>query len=129
MTADSGPAFSIGSQQAGAIFQSAGDQVIHHGEGTLSAGVLTAMSEIRSALAAVGPALSPGDREQAEDSLDAIEAEMHGPEPNKARIASRLAQVANTLKQAGTLASSAEALRQIAAWLGPAGLAVLHLLL
>ena len=123
-----GSAFSIGSQQAGAIYQSAGDQIIQHGEGTLSAGVLGAVSEVRSALTAAAHALPPADRERAETSLDAVEAELHRPEPNKALVARALTQVASALRQAGTLATSAEALHQLAAWLGPAGLAVLQAL-
>ncbi|HLM86884.1 MAG TPA: hypothetical protein VK272_11920 [Solirubrobacteraceae bacterium] len=124
-----GSAFSIGSQQAGAIYQSAGDQIIQQGGGTLSAGVLGAVSEVRSALAAAAPALSPADRERAEESLDAVEAELQRSEPDKTRVANGLAQVAKTLKQAGELATSAEALHQLAAWLGSAGATVLQALL
>ncbi len=124
-----GGVFNIGSQQAGAIYQSGRDQIVQHGEGTLSACVLGAVSEVRSALAAAAPVLCADDRERANGSIDAVEAELRGPEPDKARIASGLAQVARTLKRAGTLASSAEALHQLAAWLGPAGLAVLQALL
>ena len=128
MTESGGATFNIGSQQAGAIYQSGGDQIIQHGEGTLSAGVLGAVSEVRSALASAAPALSLTDRERAGESLDAVEAELREPEPNKARVATGLAHVAKALKQAGGLATSAEALHQLAAWLGPAGLAVLQVL-
>jgi hypothetical protein len=123
-----GSVFSIGSQQAGAIYQSGRDQIVQHGEGALSGDVLCAVSQVRSALADAAQALSPADRERTDASLDAVEAELQTPEPNKERVANGLAHVANTLKQAGKLATSAEALHQIATWLGPAGLAVLQAL-
>jgi hypothetical protein len=73
-------AFTIGSQQAGAIYQAGGDQIIQHGEGTLSAGVLEAVSEVRSALVAASSALCPADRQRADDSLEAVEVELREPE-------------------------------------------------
>lgn len=120
-----GPVFNIGSQHAGAIYQSAGDQIVHHGGGTLSAGVLSAVSEVRSALTASAPTLSEVDRAHAEDALGAVEDELREPEPDRARVAGRLAQVASALNRAGTLAASADALYELAGWLGPAGQAVL----
>lgn len=121
-------AFTIGSQQAGAIYQAGGDQIIQHGEGTLSAGVLEAVSEVRSALVAASSALCPADRQRADHSLEAVEVELREPEPDTTRVANGIAQIAKILKQAGTLAMSANALHTLAAWLGPAGLAVLQVL-
>jgi hypothetical protein len=121
-----GGTFNIGSQQAGAIYQSAGDQVIHHGEGTLNVGVLNAVSDLRSAVAAAD--LPPADRARADESLEAVDEELKREEPDKGRIARALEWVAGALNRAGALASSAQALRALGTWLGPAGLTLLQML-
>jgi hypothetical protein len=108
--AGGGSPFNIGSQQAGVINNVAGDQIVTHGEGTLTIGLLDAVSEVRSVLATT-PALSATEREHADSSLDAIEAELRRPEPDRARVAHGLTHVTKTLQQAGALAASAEALR------------------
>ena len=121
-----GGTFNIGSQQAGAIYQAAGDQVVHHGEGTLTAGVLNAVSDLRNAVAAAD--LPPAEREVADKSLDVVDEELQRPEPDKIRVAGALERMAGGLLRAGRLARATESLRAVAGWLGPAGLGLLKLL-
>lgn len=123
---DSRGVFNIGSQQAGAIYQSAGDQVIHHGGGTQTIGLLSAVSDLRSAVASAQ--LSDADRVNADRSLDTIEAELKLPEPNRKGIGAALERVAGLLARAGGLSRAADSLHSLAQWLGPAGLAVLGIL-
>lgn len=126
MSGGGGGTFNIGSQQAGAIYQSAGDQVVHHGGGTLNAEVINAVADLRSAVAAAD--LSPEDRAGAERSLAVVDDELKKEEPDKGRIASALEWVAEKLKGAGALAAATVALRTVGAWLGPAGAALVAML-
>lgn len=114
-----GSTFNIGSQQAGAIYQSAGDQAIYRGGGQLATNVLDALSDIRIALESATPALSADQRHEADHLMSSVEAEARRPEPDKHRIADALSRIAALLKGAGALAGSAEAFHQVAAWLGP----------
>ena len=120
-----GPAFNIGSQQAGAIYQSAGDQVIHGGAGLLATNVLDALTEIRGAIATAAPALSREQRQEANDLMGSVEFEARRPEPDKRGIARSLRRIAGLLNGAGALAASVEAFHQLAAWLGSAGAGLL----
>jgi hypothetical protein len=121
-----GGTFNIGSQQAGAIYQSAGDQVIHHGEGTLHVGVLNAVADLRSAVEAAN--LAPADRETAARSLDAVEEELKKEEPDKGRIAGALEWVTGALTTAGALATAIQPLTGLAGWLGAAGVGLVKML-
>jgi hypothetical protein len=123
-----GAAFNIGSQQAGAIYQSAGDQFIYDGGGQLSAGVLTALSDLRAVLASASAAMQPSDAAEAQALLATVEHEAKQPGPDKQRIGAALTGIARNLKRAGRLAEAATALHQLAVWLGPAGAALLALL-
>jgi hypothetical protein len=125
-----GGVFNIGSQQAGAIFQAAGDQVVHHGEGTLGSSALRLVADLRSALAA--RPLSNGTAAEVERELALVEAELERPTPDTGAVADRLERLTGVLGRAGALATAAEGLttplRHLAAWLGPAGAGLLHLL-
>jgi hypothetical protein len=121
-----GGTFNIGSQQAGAIYQSAGDQVIHHGGGTLNAGVLNAVADLRSAVEAAN--LSAADRETAARSLDAVEEELKKEEPDKGRIAAALEWVTSALTTAGALVTAVQPLTGLAGWLGAAGVGLAKML-
>ena len=124
----SGSAFSIGSQQAGAIYQAAGDQIIHRGGGELSANLLAATSQVRTTIADASGAMADDDQREATLLLDGVELELRQPEPDKPRIATALERVARILDNAGKLAVSADALRQLASWLGAAGAGLIQLL-
>ncbi|HEX2126947.1 MAG TPA: DUF5955 family protein [Thermoleophilaceae bacterium] len=126
MSGGGGGTFNIGSQQAGAIYQAGGDQVIHHGGGTLNAEVIHAVSDLHSAVAAAP--LSPEDRAGAERSLAVVDEELKKEEPDKGRIAGALEWVAGKLEGAGALAGAAEALKTVGTWLGPAGATLLGIL-
>jgi hypothetical protein len=121
-----GGTFNIGSQQAGAIFQSAGDQVVHHGHGTLHAGVINAVADLRSAVHAAN--LPAADRERAAASLDAVEEELKREEPDKGRIAAALEWVTGALTTAGALATAIQPLTGLAGWLGAAGVTLAKML-
>lgn len=118
---DGGSTFNIGSQQAGAIYQSAGDQVIYHGGGRLATNVLDALSDIRIALESAAPALPADQRHEADHLMSSVEAEARQPEPDKHRIAGALRRIAAFLNGAGALAGSVDAFHQLAAWLGTVG--------
>lgn len=126
MSGEGGGTFNIGSQQAGAIYQSGGDQIIHHGGGTLNADVINAVADLRSAVAAAP--LPPEDRLGAEQSLAAVDEELKKEEPDKGRIARALEGVADKLKRAGALAGAARSLHFVGTWLGPAGATLLAML-
>jgi hypothetical protein len=125
-----GGVFNIGSQQAGAIYQAAGDQTIGHAGGTLAMGPWGAVADLRSALETAtlsGPAQSDAER-----TLKDVEAELQRDTPDKRRIGSHVERLVAVLGQAGALMTAGESLlaplRTLAAWLGPAGLAALRLL-
>ena len=123
-------AFNIGSQQAGAIYQAAGDQTIHDGGGTLSVDALDAAADLRTALAATS--MRESSRQQAEEALAAVESELQGPAPDKRAVADGVERVVEALDRAGALARAGEALaaplRSIASFAGVAGAAALRLL-
>lgn len=121
-----GGTFNIGSQQAGAIYQAAGDQVIHHGEGTLHVGALNAVADLRSAVEAAN--LSAADRETAARSLDVVEEELKREEPDKGRIAGALEWITGTLTAAGALVTAVQPLAGLAGWLGAAGVGLVKML-
>jgi hypothetical protein len=123
-------AFNIGSQQAGAIYQAAGNQTIHHGGGTLSVDALDAAADLRTALEATE--LPASLRHEADHALEALETELQAPEPDKGAIGAGVERVVGILGQAGALASAGEGLvgplRAIASFAGVAGAAALRLL-
>jgi hypothetical protein len=125
-----GGAFSIGSQQAGAIYQAAGHQTIRHAGGTLTMGPLGAAEELRAGLRTA--TLPEPTRREAERALDAVEAELERPAPDQERVGAHLDRLVAGLGKAGALATAGESLlrplRSLACWLGPAGLAALRLL-
>lgn len=123
-----GAGFNIGSQQAGAIYQSMGDQVIHHGGGQLNINALHAVAELRQAVAHAAPALAPGDHREADQLVVGVEAEMRRAEPDKQRIARALGRVARILDSVGALATSIGTFHQLATWLGAAGAGLIAIL-
>jgi hypothetical protein len=123
----SGGTFNIGSQQAGAIFQSGGDQSIHHGEGTMSIDTLNAVSQLRGAVEAA--ALTSGDRRGAHEALDEVDSELRKDVPEKSSIARHLERMTDLLARAGGLAGATNALQCLAKWLGPAGAGLLGMLI
>jgi hypothetical protein len=122
----SGGTFNIGNQQAGAIFQAAGDQTIHHGEGAMSVEALNAVSELRTLVEA--GALRSGDKRDALKALDRVETELRDDAPEKSRVADNLQRLARLLDGAGALAGATNALRGLATWLGPLGVGLLRML-
>jgi hypothetical protein len=123
---EGGATFNIGKQQAGAIYQAGRDQVIHHGGGTLSVGLQSAVSDIRAAIASAD--LAEADRRSADEALGDVEAQLQSAEPNKHRIAGRLEGLAHILSRAGALAGAMNGMHTLASWLGPVGVSLLQLL-
>ena len=125
-----GGAFNIASQQAGAIYQAAGDQRIAHGGGTLAVHRLSAVADLRAAIEAAS--LPEPARHDATSEVEAIESELEEPAPDRGRIAAGVERLTETLREAGALASAGEALagplRSLASWAGAAGVAALRLL-
>ena len=123
-------AFNIGSQQAGAIYQAAGDQTIEHGGGTLALGALRAVGDLRTALESTQ--MPDAAKQEATHALQDVEAQLGAPAPDEGEIADGLERIIGTLGQAGALASAGEALvsplRTIASFAGAAGAAALRLL-
>ncbi len=129
MSADGGT-FNIGSQQAGAIYQAAGDQNIWHAGGTLTMGPLGAVADLRSALEKAS--LPAPVQRGAERAISAVETELQDAAPDKRRIGSYVERLIGDLHQAGALVTAGESLlaplRTLTSWLGPAGLAALRLI-
>ena len=123
-------AFNIGSQQAGAIYQAAGDQTIEHGGGTLAIGALRAVQELRTALESA--AVPPAEKHEVEHALEGVESELETSEPDRSKIAGALERIIGVLGQAGALASAGESLvsplRSLASFAGAAGATALGLL-
>jgi hypothetical protein len=123
-----GAIFSIGTQHAGAIYQTAGDQFINHTQGTTSEAPLALLSELRAAVSAAAAGLSAAEQQQAAEALATVENELQGPDVDKRRAAHSLTRVAKILQQAGQLAGAVQALHQLAAWLEPGGSGLLRCL-
>lgn len=125
-----GAAFNIGSQQAGAIYQAAGDQTIQRAGGTLTVGAFHAVGDLRTALEAT--AMPDAVKRDVGQDLEAVEAELVASPPDKDRIAGRVERMIGVLDRAGVLASAGESLvsplRSIASFAGAAGVAALRLL-
>jgi hypothetical protein len=125
-----GAAFNIGSQQAGAIYQAAGDQTIQQAGGTLTVGALRAAGDLRTALEST--AMPDAVKREVEQDLEAVEAELGASPPDKDRIGGRVERMIGVLSQAGALAGAGESLvsplRSIASFAGAAGVAALRLL-
>jgi hypothetical protein len=122
-----GSAFNIGSQQAGVIYNSAGDQVVYGGGGQLTLNVFNAVSDLRASVASAAPALSVEQRREAGELLDDVDAEVHRAGPDKGRLAGVLARLVRLLNAAGVAAGSIGALHQLVAWLGPAAASIISL--
>jgi hypothetical protein len=125
----SGPVFNIGSQQGGVVNNIGGDYHAGHVEGTLQAGVLL-VGQLREALDQTP--MRPEVRDQAGRIVEDLERELQRPQPDKPGIADRLERLTKLLGRAGALASAGShllpVLHQLAAWLGPAGVALAGLL-
>jgi len=123
-----GSVFNMGSQQAGAIYQSAGDQIISHAGGRLDANVIGAVSDLKLALARAAPQLSSGELREADHLMSTVEDQLRRPEPDKQQVAGALQRILRILKGAGAFAESVDAFHQLAVWLGVAGAGLLQLL-
>jgi hypothetical protein len=111
----------------------AGDQTIHGGQQATiasAADALAALPVLREAIAAA--ALPDADRRTAEAHVDAMDAQLRSPRPDKPSIADRLTRVTQTLVAAGALVTGGTALAQtlggLAMWLGTLGAGVVGLL-
>ncbi len=112
--------FNIGSQQAGVINQAAGDQTIHHGEGTMSIEPLRAVSELRAIVEAAG--LRPDDRRDALETLDGAETALRDGASETSCVEGNLKRLARVLEETGDLTAATDALRGLGTRLGAAGL-------
>jgi hypothetical protein len=125
-----GGGLTIGSQVGVTINNAARDQIIDNPSGTLTIAPQGAVADLRGALQAA--VLPDPVRLEAERALDAVEAELDCPGPDKRRIGSLVEGLTDTLKEAGALATAAESLlsplKVLMSWLGPAGAAALRLL-
>jgi hypothetical protein len=125
-----GGGLTIGSQQAKTINNVGRDQVINNVGHDQTIELQGAVADLRGALQAA--ALPDPTRREAEQTLDAVEAELESPGPDKARIGTLVARLTETLKEAGALATAGESLlsplKKLTSWLAPAGQAALGLL-
>jgi hypothetical protein len=112
-----------GNQNAGVINNVEGTQNLY---GTQS-GTVT-IGDVRAAVRSLDQALAatpmPDDaRRTARERIRAVEDEVALPEPDRRRVADRLADVGKVLASAGTVVNAGSALlgplRTLAAWLGP----------
>ena len=130
----SGSVFNIGSQNAASINNIGGDQTNYgpqHATANFTVDYLQReLSTLRQQLQAVD--LPPQGKADAERALAAAEAEVVKPSPDKGEVARHLESFTQILAKAGALASAGTALiqplQQLAAWLGPVGQTLLHLL-
>ncbi|MBV6697835.1 hypothetical protein [Kitasatospora aureofaciens] len=124
--------FNIGSQQAGAINNVAGNQSIHGGQSgrfTVGAQELSGLvGDLRTAVEAEPLPESVAPQVRAE--LDAMEREADRPEPDKAAVADRLSRVTRLLGATGAALKVGTglfgAVSALAGWLGSAGQPILH---
>jgi hypothetical protein len=121
--------FNIGNQQAVSVNNVGGDMTVHGDVAPAATLVVAAAPDLAALRAALHRLpLQVEQRPQAEEQLDAAEAEMARPEPNKAAAAGRLTRLTEMLKRWGALASGGEGvvgpILRIAALLGPAGAAL-----
>ena len=120
--------FNIGRQE-GVISNVAGDQHLNYAGRDLTI-VHDTVDELRTALETAR--LSAGERREALQTLDAVEADFAQAEPDRRRVADKLEHLTAMLTDAGALATAADRLRQplqrLAGWLGAAGAGVLSLL-
>jgi hypothetical protein len=123
-----GAVFNIGNQQAGQIYNAGRDQTIEGNVGTFSAEAVHAIADLRSALDAVP--LTAADRAEAERALDEAHEQAARPEPDKGKVASAVERAVELERGAGEVAAElAGPIKTLATWLGPAGAALLKLVL
>jgi hypothetical protein len=124
-----GPIFNIGSQQAGSIYNVAGDLHVGTIESNLQAGGQL-VTDLRRALDRAQ--LPASTRAAVGRELDAVERELGRPQPDSATVADRLERLTRLLTGAGALATAANTvlpiLRTLAGWLGGAGAGLAALL-
>lgn len=125
--------FNIGSQQGGVVNNVAGDQQVYGGQ---QAGSMS-VADARTLLARLGEDVRrsplPGNASrQAQAEIDAADAELAKPQPDKHAIAARLTKIAQLLSAAGGLATAGTALggalAALAGWLGTLGDPIRHAL-
>jgi hypothetical protein len=132
--AGGGGVFNIGSQQAGVINNVAGDQRISGGQhGTASFGVTEALEQLdRLRVEIQRLELPEAERGQALGAIDAAQAELREPEPDRRRTAGHLERLVGILRQTGALLTAGAAvvgpLQSLAAFLGPFGASLAALL-
>jgi len=111
-----GGIFNIGSQHGEAVF------------GAVDPG--RELRRLRVALAATE--LPAPARREADSAMADVETELAATRPDRGRIGARLGTAAAALRDAGALAAAGaslvEPLSRLAAWLGPAGQSIGHLL-
>ena len=111
----------------GSIYHAGRDQAI---AAQSDAEVAAEIAKLRQALADLR--LTGTERQAADDELAAAQDALHRPEPDRAAAGSHLATVLRGLKDAGALATAGvvllESVKSLAAWIGPAGLAIIGLL-
>jgi hypothetical protein len=125
--------FNIGSQNANAINNVAGDMTINGGQRLEVTSAADALAIVRQLSAAIGNAQLPASgAKTAGDDLREVEQQLARPTPDRATIADRLTSVTRVLGSAGALVHAGAALgtgiAALATWLGPLGAPILHLL-
>lgn len=125
--------FNIGSQQAGQINNTGGDQTIYGGQHATISSPADALVALQVLRAAVDVAELPrAKKRSAKQHVEEIAEELRRPEPDKRGIAGRLADVTKILLAAGAFVSGgtslAQAVSSLATWLGALGAGVVALL-
>ena len=121
-----GSAFNIHRQQAGAIYNASGTQVVYGG-GQLTASFADAMSQLRAAVASAAPALSDGQQCEAARLLDDATEQLSRRDPSKRCVAESLDRLAQMLHVAGAAVGSIEAFHRLVEWLGPVAASIISL--
>jgi hypothetical protein len=119
--------FNIGSQQGGVVNNVTGDQRVYGGQ---HAAVSMDVPDVRKLLAQLREdvrrsPLSGNAGSEAEVEIDAADAELAKPRPDKQTVAARLTRLTRLLSSAGALATAGTtlggALAALAGWLGNLG--------
>jgi hypothetical protein len=125
--------FNIGSQQAAALNNVAGDQYINGGQHAVvgaPAEVLAALQNVRAGLAELH--LNPSDHARAAADLADLDAQLATGAATKNDAADRLTRLADAARRAGVLVTAASglgaAIVTLGQWLGPLGAGLLRLL-
>lgn len=125
--------FNIGSQSGGIINNVAGDQHIaggQRGRAVTAEAARRAVNDLRTVLAAAP--LDEATAAEAQEQVEAIDAEVQRPQPDRPRVARSLESLTRVLAAAGSLATAGTALigplYTLAGWLGVLGEPVVRLL-